>query len=83
MGRYKCKLIELDHRSNDRSVELLRVLATANPKNTNEYFQSSDVCHLIEKSYPEYYNDYNKALQMIQLQHANYKQLKLVLKLYQ
>ena len=75
--------MELDHRFNDSPVELLRLSATLDPTNANEYFQSGDVCQLVEKFYPADFNENEKEHLNIQLQHyevdvfqhPDYKQL--------
>ncbi|KAL7596374.1 hypothetical protein Lser_V15G28024 [Lactuca serriola] len=64
-----CQLMELDHRFNDSSMELLHLSATLDPKNSNEPFRSGDVCQLVEKFYPEDFNETEINLLKMQLQH--------------
>ncbi|KAL4580323.1 hypothetical protein LXL04_016513 [Taraxacum kok-saghyz] len=86
-----CQLMELDHRFNDNSMELLNLSATLDPNNANEHFQSGDVCYLAQKYYPEDFSDYEKEILKMQLlhyevdviQHADYKQLKSISELCQ
>nr|KAJ0195570.1 hypothetical protein LSAT_V11C700359490 [Lactuca sativa] len=78
-----CQLMELDHRFNDSSMELFHLSSTLDPKNSNELFRSGDVCQLVEKFYPENFNETEKNLLKMQLQHyeadviqrEDYKQL--------
>ncbi|KAL4557935.1 hypothetical protein LXL04_036130 [Taraxacum kok-saghyz] len=86
-----CQLMELDHRFNDSSMDLLRLSTTLDPKSANEPFRSVDVCHLVDKYYPQDFSVYEKDLLQIQLQHyevdvvqnAEYKQLKSISELCQ
>ena len=61
--------MELNHRFNDSSMELLQLSATLNPKSVNEPFRSRDVCWLVEKFYPEDFSEQEKLLLKLQLQH--------------
>ncbi|XP_023743335.1 uncharacterized protein LOC111891509 [Lactuca sativa] len=78
-----CQLTELDNWFNDSSMELLQLSTTLDPKNAYEPFRSDDVCQLAEKFYPEVFNDHEKVLLKLQLQHykvdviqyTDYKQL--------
>ncbi|XP_023742589.1 uncharacterized protein LOC111890735 [Lactuca sativa] len=78
-----CQLMELDHWFNDSSMELLHLSSTLDPKNSNEPFRSGDICQLVEKFYPEDFNETEKNLLKMQLQHSeadviqhdDYKQL--------
>ncbi|KAL4584253.1 hypothetical protein LXL04_008849 [Taraxacum kok-saghyz] len=82
-----CQLMELDYRFNDSSLELLRLSATLDLKKANDI----DVCHLVEKFYPEDFSDYERDLLKIQLQYyevdvvqnADYIQLKSISELCQ
>ncbi|XP_023756095.1 uncharacterized protein LOC111904576 [Lactuca sativa] len=56
------QLMELDHRFNDSSMELLHPSSTLDPKNSNEPFPSGDICQLVEKFYPEDFNETEKNL---------------------
>nr|KAJ0209878.1 hypothetical protein LSAT_V11C400176050 [Lactuca sativa] len=62
-----CQLMELDHRFNDSSMELLHLSATLDPKNSNEPFRNGDVCQLVEKFYPEDFNETEINLLRMQL----------------
>nr|KAJ0185661.1 hypothetical protein LSAT_V11C900487420 [Lactuca sativa] len=59
-----CQLIELNHRFSDRSIKLLRLLTTLDPKSVDEPFQSGDVIKLVEN-----FNEQEKLVLRIQLQH--------------
>ncbi|XP_023748588.1 uncharacterized protein LOC111896836 [Lactuca sativa] len=64
-----CQLMELNHRFNDRSTELLRLSTTLDPKSVVEPFRSGDVIKLVEKFYPGDFNEQEKVVLKIQLQH--------------
>nr|KAJ0193509.1 hypothetical protein LSAT_V11C800391790 [Lactuca sativa] len=64
-----CQLMELNHRFNDSSMELLQLSATLNPKSVNEPFRSGDVCRLVGKFYPGDFSEQEKLLLKLQLQH--------------
>ncbi|XP_023729198.1 uncharacterized protein LOC111876866 [Lactuca sativa] len=64
-----CQLMELNHRISDRSIELLRLSTTLYYKSVDEPFRSRDVIKLVEKFYPEDFNEQEKVVLKIQLQH--------------
>ncbi|KAI3684136.1 hypothetical protein L6452_33355 [Arctium lappa] len=78
-----CQLMELDHRFNDSSMEMLRLASTLDPKNAYETFRSVDVRQLVEQFYPEDFSEHEKTILKMQLQHyvidvvqhEDYKQL--------
>ncbi|XP_024993131.1 uncharacterized protein LOC112526922 [Cynara cardunculus var. scolymus] len=78
-----CQLMELDHCFSDGSMEMLRLPSTLDLKNAYETFRSLDVRQLVEKFYPEDFNDHDKTILKMQLQHyvidvvqhIDYKQL--------
>ncbi|KAI3510901.1 hypothetical protein L1887_18039 [Cichorium endivia] len=64
-----CQIMELNHRFNDSSMELLQLSATLDPKSANEHFRANDVCELVEKYYPEDFSEQEKHVLKIQLKH--------------
>ncbi|XP_024994026.1 uncharacterized protein LOC112527554 [Cynara cardunculus var. scolymus] len=71
------------HRFSDGSMEMFRLASTLDPKNAYETFRSLDVRQLVEKFYSEDFNDHEKTILKMQLQHyaidvvqlIDYKQL--------
>ncbi|XP_023756726.1 uncharacterized protein LOC111905267 [Lactuca sativa] len=61
--------MELNHRFNDSSTKLFRLSTTLDPKSVDESFQSNDIIKLVDNFYPEDFNEQEKAVLKIQLQH--------------
>nr|KAJ0203223.1 hypothetical protein LSAT_V11C500276980 [Lactuca sativa] len=86
-----CQIMELNHRFNDSSTELLRLSTTLDPKSVDEPFRSGDIIKLVDKFYPEDFNEQEKVVLKIQLQHyeidvvqhADYKLLTSMSELFQ
>ncbi|KAL4553962.1 hypothetical protein LXL04_039920 [Taraxacum kok-saghyz] len=64
-----CQLMELNHRFNDSSMELLQLSANLNPKSAIDNFRASDICQLVEKFYPKDFSEQEKLVLNAQLQH--------------
>ncbi|KAL4579117.1 hypothetical protein LXL04_015252 [Taraxacum kok-saghyz] len=91
-GKY-CLLVDeaRDECNKEQMSVVLRFVNKDDPKSANEPFRSVDVCHLVDKYYPQDFSVYEKDLLQIQLQHyevdvvqnAEYKQLKSISELCQ
>ncbi|KAL7585036.1 uncharacterized protein LOC111912711 [Lactuca sativa] len=85
------QLMEFDHQFNDSSMKLPHLSTTLYPKNSNDPFRSGDVCQLVEKFYPEDFNETKINLLKMQrqyyevdiVQREEYKQLISISKLCQ
>ncbi|KAL4562324.1 hypothetical protein LXL04_034524 [Taraxacum kok-saghyz] len=64
-----CQLMELNHRFNDSSMELLQLSANLNPKSAIDNFRANDICQLVEKFYPKDFSEQEKLVLNVQLQH--------------
>ncbi|XP_019167870.1 PREDICTED: uncharacterized protein LOC109163577 [Ipomoea nil] len=63
------ELQELSNRFDDKAMELIILSSTLDPKEIRISFRIDDVCKLVEKLYPQDFEDYEILLLRVQLEH--------------